>query len=512
MSWWSRLWRRGRLEEQLEKELRFHLDQHASDLISRGDAPEQAQRRARLALGGPGQVKEKCRDARGTRWAEELLQDISYTLRTFRQKPGFVAITLLILALGIGATTVMFTVINSVLLRPLPFPEPDRLVILHGFMKDLGEFWGFSYPDLKDLKHEIRSANIAGWTFSSGTITAPREAEHVEGREISAELFAVLGVVPAYGRSFRPYEDQPGATPVAIISYGLWTRRFASDRAVPGKKLIFDGKAYEIVGVAPSGFQLSGEAEVYTPLGQSTRPQLQNREARFIQVIGRLAPGATLDQIQAELTLISRHLAEEYPKSNAGLNMRIHPLLDELVSDVRGTLWLPTGRNWISAADCLRKHCEFVSDAGHFPRAGTRHACRSWRKPQPACASMHDRERHFGALRRPSRHSRGSGKRPSVCRPLARHFATCGRDPYRLAGALFWSGRFSFMRPLFRINTGITRSLAQTGRSAARRRADCWSQIVSSAQLVRRLGDRARLRNAGLGGNARPHSVDAVFS
>jgi predicted permease len=340
MTWWARLWRRNRMEEQLEKELRFHLDQHENDLIARGHSSGQARRKARLALGGPEQVKERCRDARGTRWAEELLQDTRYTLRTFRQKPGFVGITLLILALGIGATTVMFAVVNSVLLRPLPFPEPDRLVVLHGFQKDFGEFWGFSRPDLTDLKHEIRSVNIAGWTFSSGTITAPGEPEHVEARQISAELFPVLGVVPASGRGFRPSEDRPGAAPVAILSYGLWQRRFASDRSVPGKKLIFDGKAYEIVGVAPPAFQLSGEADIFTPLGQSTDPRMQNREAHFIQVIGRLAAGITLDQVQGELTLVSRHLAEEYPKSNAGLSMRVHPLLEEMVSDVRGTLWL----------------------------------------------------------------------------------------------------------------------------------------------------------------------------
>jgi predicted permease len=328
------------MEEQLEKELRFHLDQHESALITRGQSPAQAQREARLALGGPEQVKEMCRDARGTRWAEELLQDASYALRTFRQKPGFLAITLLILALGIGATTVMFAVLNSVLLRPLPFPDPDRIVILHGFTKDLGEFWGFSYPDFTDVNHEIRSVRIASWTESSGTIGAPGNPEHVEGREISAELFPVLGVVPACGRGFRPYEDRPGAMPVAIISYGLWQRRFASDRAALGKKLIFDGKTYDIIGVAPRSFQLSGEADVFTPLGQSTDPRMQNREARRIQVIGRLAPGATLNQAQPELTLISGRLAEEYPKSNAGLNMRIHPLLQEVVSDVRGTLWL----------------------------------------------------------------------------------------------------------------------------------------------------------------------------
>ncbi len=135
---------------------------------------------------------------------------------------------------------------------------------------------------------------IAGWTYSSGTISAPGEPEHVEARQISAELFSVLGVVPSRGRGFRPDEDRPGAAPVAMISYSLWQRRFASDPAAIGKELIFDGKTYEIVGVAPPGFQLSGEADVYTPLGQSTDPRMQNREARFIQVIGRLAPGVSL--------------------------------------------------------------------------------------------------------------------------------------------------------------------------------------------------------------------------
>jgi len=340
MSWWTRLWRRKRMEEQLEKELRFHLDQRENALVARGYSPAQARREARVALGGPEQVKEKCRDARGTRWAEELLQDTSYALRTFRQKPGFVAVTLLILALGIGATTVMFAVVNSVLLRPLPFPEPNRLVTLHGFIKDFGEFWGFSYPDFTDVKSKSRSLKIAGWTYSSGTISAPGAPEHVEGRQISAGLFPILGVVPSCGRGFRLDEDRPGAVPVAIISYDLWQRRFAPDRVVAGKKLIFDGRTFEVVGVAPPGFQLSGEAEVYTPLGQSLDPRIQNREGRFIQVIARLAAGVSLNQAQAELTLISRRLAEEYPKSDAGLGMRIHPLLQELVSDVRGTLWL----------------------------------------------------------------------------------------------------------------------------------------------------------------------------
>ena len=340
MNWWSRLWRRKRMEEQLEKELRFHLDQHAGDLMEHGHSVAEAQREARLALGGPEQVKEKCRDARGTRWAEELIQDTRYALRSFRQRPGFVAVTLLVLALGIGATTVMFAVINSVLLKPLPFPEPDRIVVVHGFDEHFGEFWGFSYPDFLDVSHASRSLALAAWTYGGGTISAPGKPEYVDGRLISAELFATLGVVPECGRAFWRDEDRPGAAPVAMISYALWQRRFAGERSTVGKRLIYDGKTYVITGVAPAGFQLSGEADVFTPLGRSTDLRMQNRGARFIQVVARLARGITLTQAQAEVTLISRHLARQYPASNAGLSLRLHPLLQDVVKDVRGTLWL----------------------------------------------------------------------------------------------------------------------------------------------------------------------------
>jgi predicted permease len=340
MNWWSRLWRRNRLEDELEKELRFHLDQHASDLIARGHSAAQAQREARIALGGPEQVKQYCRDARGTRWAEELLQDTRYALRTFRQKPGFAAITVLISALGIGATTVMFTLINSVLLRPLPFSEPARLVVLHGYLEHLGEFWGFSYPDFKDIHQESRSLAVAGWTYTGGTISAPGAPEYVDGRQISADLFPTLGISPLYGRAFRSDEDRPGAARVAMISYDLWQRRFAGDRSAVGKNLIFDGKNYVVIGIAPPGFQLSGEADVFTPLGQSTDPRMQNRKAAFIKVVARLAPGVTLNQAQEEISLINRRLAREYPRSDGGVRMLVRPFMQDLVKDVRGTLWL----------------------------------------------------------------------------------------------------------------------------------------------------------------------------
>jgi len=342
MSWWTRLWRRGQMEVQLEKELSFHLEQHMSQLVARGRAPDEARREARLALGGPEQVKEKCRDARGTRWLEDLLQDTRYALRTFRQKPGFTLVALLILSLGIGATTVMFAVINSVLLRPLSYPEPDRLVTLRIFTEQFGELWGFSNLDFGDAKRESQTLALAAWTYSGGTISEPGEPEYVNGRQISAELFSTLGISPVQGRAFRPDEDRPGAPPVAIISYGLWQRDFGGDPSTIGRSLVYEGKPYTVVGIAPESFQLDGSADVFTPLEQrqNTDPRMQNRNARFLRVMARLRPGFGLAEGRTELALIARHLAEEYPKSNAGLSMITYPLQRELVGDVGSTLWL----------------------------------------------------------------------------------------------------------------------------------------------------------------------------
>jgi predicted permease len=342
MNWWQRLWRRKKMEEQLEKELRFHLEQHINELVARGDTPDLAQRNARLALGGPEQVKEKCRDARGTRWMEDLLQDTRYALRTFRQKPGFTLVALLILSLGIGATTVMFAIINGVLLRPLSYPEPDRLVTLRGFTEQFGELWGFSNLDFGDAKRESQTLALAAWTYAGGTVSEPGEPQYVNGRQISAELFSTLGISPVQGRAFRPDEDQPGTQAVAIISNGLWQRDFGGDASAIGRSLVYEGKPYTVVGIAPAGFQLDGDADVFTPLEQrqNTDPRMQNRSARFLRVMARLRPGFGLAEGRTELALIARHLADEYPKSNAGLSMTAYPLQKELVGDVGSTLWL----------------------------------------------------------------------------------------------------------------------------------------------------------------------------
>jgi putative ABC transport system permease protein len=340
MNWWLRLWRRDRMEAELERELRFHQDQHVAELVARGVHPDEARRQARLALSGPEQVKEQCRDARRTRWVEDLLQDMQYAARTLRRMPGFTAIAMIVLAVGIGTTTLMFTVIDSVLLRPLSYPQPERLLTVHGATETLGEFWGFSYPDLADLTREMGSLAIGAWTYGGGTVSAPGEPEHVEGRQISADLFSVLGTPVKHGRAFGPDEDRPGAAAVAIISDDLWHRRYGAAAATIGQPLVYEGKPYTIIGIAPERFALEGDADVYTPLGQTATSRMQNREARFIHVLARLRPGATLAQAQAELAVIARRAATEYPKSNAGVEMRARPLQQELVGDVGSTLWL----------------------------------------------------------------------------------------------------------------------------------------------------------------------------
>src|SRR5579863_2966090 len=203
MNWWQRLLHRSEVEEKLDKELQFHLEQHTKELILRGTSPAEARRRARLSLGGPEQVKEECRDARGTRWLEDFGQDFRYAMRMLRHRPGFATVAILTLALGVGASTVMFTVVNGVLLRPLPYPEPDRLVAVHGHTETWNaKLYGeqnVAYPDFLDCKRESRSLAMAGSVFNDGTVSGSGDPEHVEFQEISANLFSVLGVNLAQG-------------------------------------------------------------------------------------------------------------------------------------------------------------------------------------------------------------------------------------------------------------------------------------------------------------------------
>jgi predicted permease len=356
MIWWQRFWRRKEMDKLLDKELGFHLEQLTVDLIEQGYTPDEARRQARLALGGLAQVEEDCRDARGTRWLDDILQDLRYAIRVLWHKPGFSIVAVVTLALGICATTIMFTVINGVLLTPLPYLAPGRLAVLQektDWSNQFGDLWAFSYPNYLDCKNQVRSLDLMAFTYNGGTVTTAGHAEYVDAFEISSGVFAVLGTHVIRGRDFTPDDDRPGAAPVAIISYALWQRFFGQDPAVIGMPLVFehvnDVRVYTIAGVAPPGFQLEGSfsleggPDVFTPLGQDTGPAMQHRDWHpGIRVWGRLHPGAKLEDARTELAVVGRQLAAEYPKSNKGRTFIADPLRP-YVGDARSMLYLLFG-------------------------------------------------------------------------------------------------------------------------------------------------------------------------
>ena len=347
MNWLQRLLRGREMEEALEKELRFQLDSHAADLMARGVRPEEAQRQARLALGGMEQVKEECRETRGTRWLTDFLQDLRYALRMLQRAPVFTAVTLATLSLAIGGATVLFSVVNGVMLKPLPYAEPARLLGVYGHADSwnsalFGE-QNLAYPDFLDLKNSIRSVDLAGWFFNPGILSAPGQAEYVTEYDASANLFSVLGVPLLRGRGFTAAEDRPAGAPVAILGYSLWQRRFGGSAAALGSTITLNGARYSVIGIAAPGFRLRDEeADVYTPLGQNTQPLLRRRAPHPIGAIARLRRGATAEGARAELAVSGAGLAAQYPASNAERSFLALPLRAN-VNGVRSTLWLLMG-------------------------------------------------------------------------------------------------------------------------------------------------------------------------
>ena len=346
MNWWHRVTHPKKMEEQLDKELAFHVEQLTADLTERGHSPAEARRLARLELGGPEQVKEDCRDARGTRWVEDFFQDVRYALRSLRQKPGFAAVALLSLALGTGATTVMFSLIDGVLLKPFAYRDPGRLARVMeqtDWSTPQGNLWSFTYPNYADCKAEVRSLDMAAFLIHRGTVNSPGAAEYVVGMEVSHDLFSVLGVNVALGRMFRADEDKPGADQVAIVSHRVWQTRFGGNASAIGSKLIFDGTPYTVVGVMPADFRFDdSELSLFTPLGQNTSRRMKERGIHGTGVWARLKPGANLAQAQTELAIVGRRLAGDFPKTNKGRTFIAQPLKPD-VGDTKETLWLLLG-------------------------------------------------------------------------------------------------------------------------------------------------------------------------
>src|SRR5262249_43822467 len=239
-------------DADLARELDAHIAHEVDENSARGLSPEEARREAYLRLGNPQRLRENVWEWNSLRVFENLWQDLRYSLRTLRRMPGFAIVARLTLALGSGATTVMFTVINGVLLKPLPYYEPDKLVTLQEKTEkatQFGNLWSVAYPNFLDCREQSRSLSMAAWRYYGGTVTSPGDAGYVDGFQVSAELFSVLGVGLMRGRAFTHAEDQPGSTPVAIISYSLWQSRFGGNASALGMPIVFDEKNYTVVGI-----------------------------------------------------------------------------------------------------------------------------------------------------------------------------------------------------------------------------------------------------------------------
>jgi predicted permease len=274
---------------------------------------------------------------------ETLFQDLRYGLRMLVKSPGFTVVAIATLALGIGANTALFSVINGVLLSPLPFPQPDQLVTLHENKPNF-EGGSVSYPNFRDWQKENRTfsslALARGYGFS---LTGIGEAEQVNGEFISSDFFSVLGVKPVMGRTFAQDEERVGAGPVALISAGLWQRKFSSAPNILGKNITLDGRDYTIVGVIPASFHLSmpgfTEGQIYAPIGQWSNPLLLKRGAGLgFHGIGRLKPGVTIEQARADMAGVTRNLAEAFPDADKGISAKLTPLKEQMIGDVRPLL------------------------------------------------------------------------------------------------------------------------------------------------------------------------------
>jgi len=279
----------------------------------------------------------------------QLLQDLRYGVRQLRRSPGFATVAILTLALGIGANTAIFSVVNAVLLDPLPYPDSSRLVTLfhnkHNFVKG-----SISYPNFLDWQRENHSFDaMAAYRHPDGfTLTGAGKAENVKGDMVSAGFFEILGVKPLLGRTFSPDEDRLGANPTVMISEGMWKQKFASNSHIVGQAIVLDGKARTIVGIVPASFRLHEwnfrSGDVYLPIGEFSEPQFRDRRAAWgTDAVARLKPGVTLAQAAEDMARVNRGLEAEYPDINAGIKTTIVPLKEQIVGQVRPVLLVLMG-------------------------------------------------------------------------------------------------------------------------------------------------------------------------
>jgi predicted permease len=332
-----RLWnvfRRQRLEQDLNSELQAHLELLTEKNIRRGMNSKESAHSARREFGGVEQTKELYREQRGFAFIDALLQDLRFALRGLAKSPGFAIVAILTLALGIGANTAIFSYIDAWIIKPLPYPQADRLMVFNSH--DTKKGWTrnsvTSTADFFDFQKESTSfEQIAGWTGWNFNLTGDGPPALVEGGRVSWNYFDTLGAKPMLGRPFAPDEDQPGATHVAILSQGLWQSRFASEPKIIGRTIMIGGEMYTVVGVMPGTFQfpLMGIANLWTPLAPTDKERA-DRSSSWFSAFGRLKPGITPAQAGAESAAIFGRFERQFPQTNTNLTLLIGSMADEI--------------------------------------------------------------------------------------------------------------------------------------------------------------------------------------
>ena len=340
------------VDEEVDEEIAFHLEMRTRELVDRGLDPARARAQALHRLGDVAALRRTClhlgkrrdRRMRLLQWLDELRDDVRYSLRQLAHAPAFALVAVATLALGIGANTAVFSIVNAVLLRSLPYAQPDQLVKIWGEYRKEGipQNW-ISEPEWWDMRGSLRAFSSMAAYATGGGVNLTRNGSdplRVTTTSATASLLPLLGVRPMEGRLFTDEDDQPGRDRVALLDYGFWMSQMAGDPSAVGRSIELNGEAYTVIGVLPRGFTFGGDVNLWLPLGLD-RAKPNSRGSHYLEVLGRLAPGVSLAQARGELDAFVTHMAAQYPRNygpDKGFGMFLRPLREEIVGDVRSAL------------------------------------------------------------------------------------------------------------------------------------------------------------------------------
>jgi len=344
------LFRRTDADQELDEELWDHVQRKTEQYVANGMAWREARRVALLEMGGVEQTKEKCRETRRLNWIQDFVQDLRYGFRMLRQSPGFTAVAVVTLALGIGANTAIFSIVDAVLLQTFAYPDSDQLVLIFDVpLHQPHALSGISYRDFSQCREQSRVfSEMAGNSFHDLTLTGAGEPSIVNTADVTPQIFPLLRAKPLVGRTLLPEDGKQGAAPVAVISENLWHGRFGSDPALIGQSITLDMRPFTVVGILPASFRYPDGAprqDVWISIAQDPLfgPRLSQPGSRVLAGIGRLKPGISLTQAQAEMNTLGTRLAKEFPAEDSGMTIRIEPYRQFVVGDVQFPLLILLG-------------------------------------------------------------------------------------------------------------------------------------------------------------------------